>query len=77
MAAVRPTVLKAICGLLPVVGGKVLFGKSSIHSLPPEKVVPLGISYVDEMKLLFPSMSVIDNLILGAYHRRGKDKKTE
>ncbi len=71
----KTAVLKAICGLLPVVGGKVIFGESSIHSLPPEKVVPLGISYVDEMKLLFPSMNVIDNLILGAYHRRGKDKR--
>lgn len=69
----KTAVLKAICGLLPVVSGKVLFGKSSIHSLPPEKVVPLGISYVDEMRLLFPSMSVIDNLALGAYHRHGKE----
>ena len=71
----KTAVLKAICGLLPVVSGKVTFGKSSIHSLPPERLVTLGISYVDEMKLLFPSMSVMDNLILGAYHRRRKDKK--
>jgi len=69
----KTAVLKAICGLLSVVSGKVLFGKSSIHGLPPEKVVPLGISYVDEMKLLFPFMNVIDNLILGAYHRHGKE----
>jgi len=69
----KTAVLKAICGLLSVVSGKVLFGKSSIHGLPPEKIVPLGISYVDEMKLLFPFMNVIDNLILGAYHRYGKE----
>ena len=69
----KTAVLKAACGLIPVVGGEVLFGKLPIHSLPPDKVVSIGISYVDEMKLLFPAMSVSDNLILGAYHRRGKD----
>jgi branched-chain amino acid transport system ATP-binding protein len=69
----KTAILKAICGLLPVVSGEVLLGESPIQSLPPEKVVALGISYVDEMKLLFPFMNVIDNLILGAYHRHGKD----
>ena len=71
----KTAMLKAICGLLPVVRGEVLFGGTSIHSLLPERVVPLGIAYVDEMKLLFPAMSVIDNLILGAYLRHGKEGK--
>jgi len=71
----KTAMLKAICGLLPIIRGEVLFGESSIHSLPPEKVVLLGIAYVDEMKLLFPFMSVIDNLILGAYRRYGKEGK--
>jgi len=71
----KTAVLKAICGLLPVVSGEVLFGRLPIHNLPPEKIVPLGISYVDEMKLLFPAMSVIDNLVLGAYHRHGKTRR--
>lgn len=69
----KTAILKAICGLLSIVSGEVLFGEFPIHSLPPEKVVPLGISYVDEMKLLFPAMSVSDNLILGAYHRHGTE----
>jgi branched-chain amino acid transport system ATP-binding protein len=69
----KTAVLKAICGLIPVVGGEVLFASRPIHSLPPEKMASLGISYVDEMKLLFSAMSVSDNLILGAYHRCGKD----
>jgi branched-chain amino acid transport system ATP-binding protein len=69
----KTAVLKAICGLIPVFGGEVLFDGLPIHNLPPEKVVTLGISYVDEMKLLFPAMSVSDNLTLGAYHRYGKD----
>ncbi len=73
----KTAILKVISGLLSVVSGEVLFGESPIHRLPPEKIVPLGISYVDEMKLLFPAMSVIDNLILGAYHRHGKEGRDD
>ncbi len=69
----KTAILKAICGLLSIVSGEVLFSEFPIHRLPPEKIVPLGISYVDEMKLLFPAMSVIDNLLLGAYHRHEKE----
>ena len=71
----KTAILKAICGLLPIRKGEILFGGPSIHSLPPEKIVAMGIAYVDERRLLFPSMSVIDNLILGAYHRSGKDER--
>jgi len=70
----KSAILKAICGLLPIAKGEILFGKQCIHRLPPEKVVALGIAYVDERMLLFSSMRVIDNLILGAYHRHGEDK---
>jgi len=71
----KTAMLKAICGLLPVIGGEVLFDGTSVRSLPTERIVPLGIAYVDEMKLLFPAMSVIDNLILGAYLRHRKESK--
>lgn len=71
----KTAILKAICGLLPVARGKVLFDRLSIHDLTAEKIVGLGISYVDEMKLLFPAMSVIDNLILGAYHRHRRERR--
>jgi branched-chain amino acid transport system ATP-binding protein len=71
----KTAILKAICGLLSIVSGEVFFDGLPVHHLPPERVVSLGISYVDEMKLLFPAMSVSDNLILGTYHRRGKDRR--
>ena len=73
----KTAVIKAICGLLSITGGEIIFGEAPIHHLSPEKLVPLGISYVDEMKLLFPAMSVSDNLTLGAYHRYGKHDKAE
>ena len=71
----KTAVMKAICGLLSIVSGEIIFGEYPIHRLSPEKLVPLGISYVDEMKPLFPAMSVSDNLTLGAYHRYGKPGK--
>ena len=71
----KTAVLKAICGLLPVRSGRIVFDKSPIHELATEIIVPLGVSYVDETKLLFPAMSVKDNLILGAYHRWRRDHR--
>jgi len=72
----KTAVLKAIFGLLPVSGGEILFDKSPINKFNTEKIVQMGISYVDETKLLFPAMRVNDNLVLGAYHRWGKDRRS-
>jgi branched-chain amino acid transport system ATP-binding protein len=69
----KTAALRAIFGLLVVVRGNVVMGELPIHNLPTERLVPLGISYVDEMKLLFPTMTISDNLALGAYHRHRKD----
>lgn len=71
----KSAALKAICGLLPLVSGEIRFQGKAVHGLPMEKLVELGISYVDEKRLIFPSMSVADNLTLGAYrrHRRATD----
>ncbi len=71
----KSATLKAICGLLPVARGEILFAQQRIHKDPMEKLVGRGIAYVDERRLIFPSMSVIDNLVLGAYRRHGKEQK--
>ena len=71
----KTATLKAICGLLPIMKGEITFGGPAIHSLPPERIVALGIAYVDERRLIFSSMTVTDNLILGAYHRYGKEER--
>jgi branched-chain amino acid transport system ATP-binding protein len=62
----KSAALKAICGLLPVVSGIIHFEGKVVNGLPMERLVELGISYVDEKRLIFPSMSVADNLALGA-----------
>lgn len=65
----KSAALKAICGLLPVSCGDILFEGERINGLPVEKLVAKGIVYVDERRLIFASMSVMDNLLLGAYSR--------
>ena len=65
----KTTILKVICGLLPLTNGEIHLKGHCINGLSTEKLISMGIAYVDERKLLFPSMSVMDNLILGAYHR--------
>ncbi|MBN1152703.1 MAG: ABC transporter ATP-binding protein [Dehalococcoidia bacterium] len=68
----KSAALKAICGLLPVTGGEIRFQGIAVNGVPMERLVAAGIAYVDEKRLIFPSMSVSDNLLLGAYRRRGK-----
>jgi branched-chain amino acid transport system ATP-binding protein len=69
----KSTLLNTISGMIPARGGSVLFAGRSIAGLPPEKIVRLGISQVPERRQIFSTMSVMDNLILGAYHRYGRD----
>jgi branched-chain amino acid transport system ATP-binding protein len=69
----KSTLLNTICGMIPARGGRVEFAGRSIAGLPPEKIVRLGISQVPERRQIFSTMSVMDNLILGAYHRYGRD----
>jgi branched-chain amino acid transport system ATP-binding protein len=65
----KSTLLQTICGLLTQWDGEIEFAKKSIKGLKPPAIVRQGISLVPEGRLLFPPMSVIDNLKLGAYVR--------
>ena len=66
----KSTIMKLICGLLkPSAGTIALFGQD-IGRLDPDKIVPLGLSLVPEGRRLFGSMTVRENLELGAYCRR-------
>jgi branched-chain amino acid transport system ATP-binding protein len=69
----KSTLLNTICGMIPARGGQIVFALRPIAGLPPEKIVRLGISQVPERRQVFSTMSVMDNLILGAYHRYGRD----
>ncbi|MBV8369322.1 MAG: ABC transporter ATP-binding protein [Candidatus Eremiobacteraeota bacterium] len=66
----KSTTLKAISRLLPPSGGSIRFGGRSLEGLDPEDVVALGIAHVPEGRKIFPGLSVVDNLRLGATPRR-------
>jgi branched-chain amino acid transport system ATP-binding protein len=66
----KSTLLRTICGLLRTDADKVRFDGRPIGDLPPHKRVGLGISYVPEGRWIFPSMTVNENLQVGAHSRR-------
>jgi len=70
----KTTLLKTISGLLKCASGSISFEKSRIDHLASNAIVKLGISQCPEGRKLFPQMSVLKNLLLGAYVRR-HDKK--
>jgi len=65
----KSTTLKSISGLVPPVRGTVAFSGRRIDGLPSEKIVRLGISHVPEGRELFPELTVLENLKMGAYTR--------
>ncbi|MHB0975962.1 MAG: ABC transporter ATP-binding protein [Candidatus Aquicultorales bacterium] len=71
----KTTLLAAVSRLVGTGGGRICFEGRDITRCTPEKVVKLGVGQVPAGRQLFPNMSVIDNLRLGAYARRAK--KTE
>lgn len=66
----KSTTLKAICGLLHPRGGSIRLNGQPIHRLSAEQVVRLGIGYVPEGRRVFPTLTVDENLDIGAYHRK-------
>jgi branched-chain amino acid transport system ATP-binding protein len=69
----KSTTLKAIVGLVAVQEGQVLLDGADIDAVPAEKRAALGLSMVPQGKEVFSGMSVEENLLMGAYHRR-KDR---
>jgi branched-chain amino acid transport system ATP-binding protein len=66
----KSTFLKTVCGLLKAPRDAVVFDGASIGGMPPGRIVQRGIAMVPEGRRLFPSLSVEENLLMGAYARR-------
>ena len=62
----KSTVFKALFGLLPVQRGRIVFDGREITNLDPRRLLELGISYVPQGRNVFPELSVLHNLELGA-----------
>ncbi len=68
----KSTCLRAISGLVPLSSGEIWFEGKRIDGIAPERIVKLGIAHVPEGKRLFLQMSVLDNLLTGAYLRKDR-----
>lgn len=73
----KTTTLNAIYTILPITNGKMHYSGKDISGLSPLDLVRSGMCYVPEGGKVFASMTVLDNLILGSYSQRGKNKKEE
>jgi branched-chain amino acid transport system ATP-binding protein len=69
----KSTILRAISGLIPVSSGDIEFLGKTIKGMAVNKIVSLGIAHVPEGRRLFPYMSVMANIKLGAYLRSDQE----
>lgn len=65
----KTTLLKTISGLLRPSSGDIVYMGNSITKIPPEKIVTMGIAQTPEGRQVFPDLSVMDNLMAGAFTR--------
>jgi len=68
----KTTTLKTISGLLKPNVGEILYGGKDIAGLPPHRIVALGISQAPEGRMIFANLTVLENLLLGAYLQKNK-----
>ena len=68
----KTTTLMSLCGIVPPRSGEILFQGKPVHGLSGDKIVQMGIIQVPEGRRIFPNMSVMENLEMGAYLRANK-----
>ena len=73
----KSTILKTVSGLMRSRGGAIDFHGASIAALAPHKIVKLGIAHVPEGRRIFTSMTVEENLDMGAYTAPGGDLEAD
>ena len=67
----KTSTLRAITGLVPTAGGRVVFRGTDVSRWKAHRIVTLGLGHAPEGRRLFPQMTVMENLRMGAYRRRG------
>lgn len=73
----KTTLLKTISGLVRPRSGEILMEDTKLTERTPHQVPKLGIAHVPEGRHVFPTLTVMENLILGDYTRRLKDERDE
>ena len=70
----KTTTLMSISGIVPPKSGDILFLGKSLQKLSPNQIVALGISQVPEGRRIFPYLTVMENLDMGAFLRNDSDE---
>ncbi len=68
----KSTTLRTISGLLKAQSGEIIYEGRNIANLPPHEIVKLGISHVPEGRMVFADLTVLENLMMGAYLQKDK-----
>ena len=71
----KTTLLLTLSGILKTTEGRIVFEGEDITNLNPHQVVSKGIGHVPQGRHIFPTLSVIDNLMMGAYFHRNEKKE--
>ena len=69
----KTTTLSTIAGLVKAKRGKIIFQGKEIQNLAPHTINRMGISLVPEGRRIFPNLTVMENLMMGAYNRKDKE----
>ncbi len=73
----KSTLLDAISGLVHPAKGSIEFEGKNISALEPFRIVDLGISQVPEGRMVFPDLTVLENLVIGSYNRKARSKREQ
>ena len=73
----KTTLLKSIAGLLAPESGEILFQGQNVQCKPAHRIAALGIVYVPEGRRVFPRLSVLENMDMGAFLRRDRSSLAE
>ncbi len=71
----KSTLMKAVFGLLKIKKGKILLNGAEITNLAPQHMVRKGVCYVPQSENVFPSLTIQENLEMGAFIRKDDHKK--
>jgi branched-chain amino acid transport system ATP-binding protein len=73
----KSTLLKAISGTVQVLGGTISFDGNLLTKMPPHRIPACRIAHVPEGRQIFPGLSVLDNLMIGAWLVRESEQRLQ
>lgn len=73
----KTTTLKTVCGLIRPRAGEVEFEGRRIDGLPGHRIVTMGITMCPEGRQVFPDMTVLENLLMGAHTRKDREQQAD